>query len=202
MKGKSALMWLALAGVAGAVLFETSYEVQEMEEQLAALNRHILAEQEAIQILRAEWSLLNEPTRLERLADAHTPLKPLEARQFLALESIPMRPTPTVPDTVPPSLTPIPAPFVAGLPGGVTPASVRAAPPRPPASGSTGGNAPKPAEARVVPVRATAPAPAPTPARATPAPRPSAPGAIAARPAAAPAADDMGMLIARLGGTR
>ena len=53
MKGKSALFWLGLAAAAGGVLFQTSYEVQELEDKLGSLNRQIMDEQEAIQILKA-----------------------------------------------------------------------------------------------------------------------------------------------------
>ncbi|WP_448202560.1 cell division protein FtsL [Azospirillum sp. sgz302134] len=92
MKGKSALFWLGLAAAAGGVLFQTSYEVQELEEQLGSLNRKIMEEQEAIQILKAEWSYLNDPTRLESLASQHLALQPTDARQFVALDVVPMRP--------------------------------------------------------------------------------------------------------------
>ncbi|HEY0837952.1 MAG TPA: hypothetical protein VGE72_28815, partial [Azospirillum sp.] len=106
MKGKSALFWLGLAGAAGAVLFQTSYEVQDLEETLASVNRSIVAEQEAIQVLKAEWSYLNDPTRLETLARTHLALRPTDARQFLAsIDAIPMRPV--VPDAAPAPLPPM-----------------------------------------------------------------------------------------------
>lgn len=95
MKGKSALFWLGLAAAAGGVLFQTSYEVQELEDKLGSLNRQIMDEQEAIQILKAEWSFLNDPTRLESLASQHLQLQPTEARQFVAMDVVPMRPIPT-----------------------------------------------------------------------------------------------------------
>ncbi len=94
MKGKSALFWLGLAAAAGGVLFQTSYEVQELEDKLGSLNRQIMDEQEAIQILKAEWSYLNDPTRLESLASQHLQLQPTEARQFVAMDVVPMRPVP------------------------------------------------------------------------------------------------------------
>lgn len=113
MKGKSALFWLGLAAAAGGVLFQTSYEVQELEEKLASVNRRITAEQEAIQILKAEWSFLNDPTRLENLSRAHLALQPTDARQFVALDIVPMRPAP------PPEAVPAPIP---GKPGNGGPA--------------------------------------------------------------------------------
>jgi cell division protein FtsL len=207
MKGKSALFWLGLAGAAGAVLFQTSYEVQELEEQLAAVNRKIVAEQEAIQVLKAEWSYLNDPTRLETLARTHLALRPTDARQFIAsLDVIPMRPAPAAPDA-----GPAPLPPMAGLQSPAKPAS--------PAPAKAAAPAATPA-AVVVPASATVPAAAPGPAKTIPAkaaptpqqlaPKPlSLPATVKAAPAkqpapvAAPAPNDsMGVLIARLGGNR
>ncbi|MDQ2101537.1 cell division protein FtsL [Azospirillum isscasi] len=108
MKYKSALFWGGLIAAAGFVLFETSYEVQELEEKLGSLNRKIMVEQEAIQILKAEWSFLNDPTRLENLSREHLTLQPTEARQFVAMNVVPMRPTPAVaPEEAPAPLPPM-----------------------------------------------------------------------------------------------
>ncbi|HYH20049.1 MAG TPA: hypothetical protein VD995_15665 [Azospirillum sp.] len=215
MKGKSALFWLGLAGAAGAVLFQTSYEVQELEEQLASVNRKIVAEQEAIQVLRAEWSYLNDPTRLETLARTHLALRPTDARQFVAsIDVIPMRPTPVM----------APAPDAAPLPpmAGLQQAPAKATSPAPakttapaavviPAS-ATG--APATAiPAKAIPAKATAGNVAKAPAAPTPqqmAPKAlSLPATAKAAPAKQPApvaapipTDSMGVLIARLGGNR
>lgn len=201
MNGKSALIWLCLAGVAGAVLFETSYEVQGLEEELSGLNRQIVAEQEAIQVLRAEWSFLNNPSRLETLTRAHLTLQPTEARQFLAVEQLPLRPTPAVKEPLPapggaPGRTPFVAsvtlPPVAPLPTAHTPATAaqqaRTAAAKP--------AAPKPAETRAAAVKPAAGKPAKPPA----APRP-APGAtpLPAQTASAPGGDAMAVLLAKLG---
>lgn len=217
MNGKHALIWLGLAAVAGAVLFETSYEVQEMEEQLASLNRQIVHEQEAIQVLRAEWSFLNDPTRLENLARAHTELRPAEARQFVSLDMVPFRPTPTVVEPVPAAPAPHSLPNVASSPkpGRVPPSAV-------PTLASTGG-APSVAtpavvtpavaaqDARATVAVAKPPAVVKPPQGARPSPaRPpeTLPARVAGAPSqrstpSAPAANDaMGVLIARLGGNQ
>ena len=215
MKGKSALFWLGLAGAAGALLFQTSYEVQELEEQLASVNRKIVAEQEAIQVLKAEWSYLNDPTRLETLARTHLALRPTDARQFVAsIDVVPMRPTPAVA----PEAGPAPLPPMAGLqqqapagkaaspapakvaPAMVVPASVTTTPPAAPAKATAGGVAKalaapqQPTQQQLAPK--TLSVPAAVPAKAT------APAKPAAAPAAPTATDSMGVLIARLGGNR
>lgn len=64
---RSMTLWLLLATCAGISLFLIKHEVQEREDRLNALHREILADQEAIQVLNAEWSYLNRPDRLEHL---------------------------------------------------------------------------------------------------------------------------------------
>lgn len=92
MIGKTHMIWLALAAVSSGALFHTSYRVQELQETLGGINRQIIREQEAIQVLKAEWSYLNEPGRLERLAREYTMLVPTEAVQLAAsVEAVPMR---------------------------------------------------------------------------------------------------------------
>ncbi|AWJ84605.1 hypothetical protein TSH58p_14360 [Azospirillum sp. TSH58] len=231
MKYKSALFWGGLIAAAGFVLFETSYEVQELEERLGSLNRKIMVEQEAIQVLKAEWSFLNDPTRLENLSREHLALQPTEARQFVAMNIVPMRPSPTVaPEEapLPPMVrnqTPGKAPNVAtastgdsvvgggaivrGVQGGVQGGVVI------PASASPIKPAPiKPSA--IVPASAKAP-PLPSAAKSAPAPvvttRPTEVATkppVTARtlaPPAAPAAppaqhDSIGLLVARLGANR
>ncbi|WP_051341007.1 cell division protein FtsL [Azospirillum halopraeferens] len=201
MKYKTALFWLGLAAVAGGVLFQTSYEAQALEERLAALNRRIVQEQEAIQVLKAEWSFLNDPVRLETLARTHLNLGPTDARQFVAsLDALPARAPQAAPATV------LPAAATGQVPPGYR-ATVQA---MAPAAGQ-----PAAATAAVVPAAARASAPvlanaapatvrteparnADAPARvepavvktAAPAPRPvtkPAPAAAPVRPAPAPA---------------
>ncbi|QJE72269.1 hypothetical protein HHL28_03385 [Aerophototrophica crusticola] len=89
MIGKSTIVWIGLACMASAILYQTSYEVQEQEEQLARLNRQIVAEQEAIQVLKAEWAYLNDPTRIERLVAEHMILQPTKSTQIVGLDAIP-----------------------------------------------------------------------------------------------------------------
>lgn len=80
-------IWLLLtAGMIGG-LFHMKYEVQEREAELHRIQREIVEHREAIDILRAEWSHLNDPGRLGRLNEAHLGLVPVEREQLLRLES-------------------------------------------------------------------------------------------------------------------
>ena len=71
-----------LAIFLGVSLFLVKYDVQAKEEQLVKINRDIAADQEAIHVLKAEWSFLTQPARLADLAERHLPLHPLTANQI------------------------------------------------------------------------------------------------------------------------
>jgi len=88
---KSTLLWLTLTVICGAALFRTSQKVHDGTEKLAALNSSISREEESLRVLRTEWSYLNQPARLEKLARAHLNLAPLSARQFVRAEDLPLR---------------------------------------------------------------------------------------------------------------
>ena len=102
MIGRGTLLWLALAIVAGAGLFHVSYRVQSLEENLTQVNRDILREQETIHVLRAEWSYLNEPTRLRRAdAAAIWHWRRCRAGQMVRIEDLPLRLPPLIAETAP-----------------------------------------------------------------------------------------------------
>lgn len=79
---KSTIFWFALAGICGTVLFHTSQQVTDGRSALNRLDREILREEESIRVLKAEWSYLNQPERLEKLAAQYLELVPLTGRQF------------------------------------------------------------------------------------------------------------------------
>lgn len=70
------------------LIYEVKYETGAMEEEVASLKTGIRRERDAIAILRAEWSHLNRPERIERLARKHLGLEPVHARQLVTLEQL------------------------------------------------------------------------------------------------------------------
>ena len=87
------ILFFLTAVTAALFLFFIKQEVREMEEELGIAHRNILRHQEAIQVLRTEWSYLNRPARIAELAERHLALQPLVARQFVSFEEIPYRST-------------------------------------------------------------------------------------------------------------
>ena len=61
------------------------------------LRADIRTEREQIAALRAEWSRLDNPARLQGLAQRHTQLRRLDATQFDALANLPAKPPSLVP---------------------------------------------------------------------------------------------------------
>jgi hypothetical protein len=88
---RSTVLFLVLAAAVGFGLFRLTFEVQGLETELHRLNRAILAEDEAIHVLDAEWSYLNEPTRLEALAKRHLALHAVSDVRMRTFADLPGR---------------------------------------------------------------------------------------------------------------
>ena len=71
-----------LFSVLSVGLVAVKTRVQDMETRLATLQRDIRADRDAIRVLKAEWSHLNDPVRLKRLADAYLKLSPVTSAQI------------------------------------------------------------------------------------------------------------------------
>jgi len=91
MIGKATSLLLTIAFAVAAILYNTSFKTKELEEDLASINRKIVAEYDKIQVLKAEWALLNDPERIERLAKTHLALRPADPRQFADVAALPTR---------------------------------------------------------------------------------------------------------------
>lgn len=87
---------------AAAYVYKIKFESTRQIERLAKLRTEIRQEQDAIALLRAEWSKLDTPARIQELAKRHlSSLKPIDPRQFDTLRNLPERPA----DLVPPDAT-------------------------------------------------------------------------------------------------
>lgn len=88
---RTMLLSVVLATVAGVGLYHLKHEVMLLEQELAQTNREILKEQEAVHVLEAEWTYLNDPRRLEALSKRYLELAPLSAAQVITLNDLPTR---------------------------------------------------------------------------------------------------------------
>jgi cell division protein FtsL len=82
---------LVVAVIALSVgLYDIKYRAETADRAAERLEAQIAAEQDAIRVLRAEWSYLNQPERLQELAARYTELQPLTASQIGEFEDVPM----------------------------------------------------------------------------------------------------------------
>ena len=105
----STIVWTRLGAASGYAMFQVKYEVAQLDDELARVNRQIGNGREAIRVLNAEWSYLNQPSRLNELAKRHLNLGPIQTPQIGRLDTLPRR-SPTPPAAAvaagAPSLTP------------------------------------------------------------------------------------------------
>ncbi|MGE5477691.1 MAG: hypothetical protein ACM3Q1_13615 [Bacteroidales bacterium] len=78
-----------LAGAIGVGLFFIKHEVKEQEARLSELNYEIQSNQEAMHVLKAEWSYLNDPARLRALSEKHLSMKVMGPSQIASLDTLP-----------------------------------------------------------------------------------------------------------------
>ena len=75
------VFWALLAIFAGVSMFVVKHQVRSLESDLQRLERTIVAEQEEIHVLAADWSNLNQPARLDGLGRRLIGLAPATAAQ-------------------------------------------------------------------------------------------------------------------------
>lgn len=64
--------------VVGGSLFQVKYQVIDLEKRLETIHARIAQTKESIKVLQAEWGYLNNPGRLQRLAQQHLNMTPPE----------------------------------------------------------------------------------------------------------------------------
>ena len=94
------------------VIYQVKYEARALDEEIASLGKEIDTERDSLAVLRAEWSLLNRPERIERLAEKYLKLAPIQPRQLVTLDTVADRDFIRSRDEVA-TATPAPAPATA-----------------------------------------------------------------------------------------
>jgi len=90
MKRFVILCWLVAASATALILFQIKQEVRGLEDEIAATQREILRDQEAVHVLEAEWSYLNSPARIAALAERHLDLAPIPAERVVGFDDLPL----------------------------------------------------------------------------------------------------------------
>jgi len=89
-------------------LYHVTYETQAERRDMHRLAGDLERERDAIRVLEAEWSLLNEPKYLQRLVQERTELEPLQPAQIVTMADLPARRA-AVPHAVPRAADGVPA---------------------------------------------------------------------------------------------
>ncbi len=89
------ILHLVVIGIlvfAAAYVYRIKLESAVRTERVLRLHADIREQRDAIAALRAEWTKLDAPSRLQGLVERHLPLKPITAVQYDSLKNLPERP--------------------------------------------------------------------------------------------------------------
>jgi hypothetical protein len=87
------IVLIAVMVSAAAFTYQTKHDAEDELRALRRLESQIRFEEETADLLRADWSLLTQPARLQSLAEAYQTelnLQPIDARQIVDASDIPM----------------------------------------------------------------------------------------------------------------
>jgi hypothetical protein len=88
---------IAALVMAAAYVYKIKFESTLQAERVSKMRAEIRRERDAIAILRADWTQLDRPDRIQGLAQRHLKLKAVEVAQFDPLDRLPERPVQIVP---------------------------------------------------------------------------------------------------------
>jgi hypothetical protein len=91
------LVVAAVLVLAAADVYKIKFDSARQAERLAKLRAETRHEHDAIAALRAEWSELDNPRRVQALAQRYLALKAIEVNQFDSLDRLPDKPIDIVP---------------------------------------------------------------------------------------------------------
>jgi len=88
----SDIILVAIMICAAAVTYKVKYEAQKRSLEVRHIERQIEAEKDTISLLRADWALMTQPVRLQRLAQQYKEelgLEVIQPEQFVKVTDIP-----------------------------------------------------------------------------------------------------------------
>ena len=94
------VVMIAVMLSAAAFTYKTKHDAEAMRDHIHKLESQIQAERDAIDVLKADWSLLTQPSRLQKLTETYQEelgLQLAEPKQLITMQrlhEIPLRPSP------------------------------------------------------------------------------------------------------------
>lgn len=87
----STLAWMVFFALAALGLYLVKYQVQDVKDEVTALEAKVRQEKQAIGLLQAEWSYLNHPERLESLSQHYLDLQMFSPEMVRQWRDVPMK---------------------------------------------------------------------------------------------------------------
>ena len=87
-----ALFTLMIAAAAGTYKIKAEADIKQAD--IRRIEKQIAYEEDTIDLLQADWSLLTQPDRLQKLVEKHAgelSLQPIEARQVVGVSEVPQK---------------------------------------------------------------------------------------------------------------
>lgn len=89
------IVLIAVMVSAAAFTYKTKHDAERHLAELKRVQTDIRYEQDTINVLEADWSLLTQPSRLQRLSEIYQSeleLEPVEAHQIVEISDLPSAP--------------------------------------------------------------------------------------------------------------
>lgn len=105
----SDIILIAVMVSAAAMTYKIKRDAEVQQTAVYKIQAQIRIEEDTIDLLRADWSLLTQPSRLQRLSDLYKDqlgLQTADARQIVRLDELPEKPPLTIEDIMADSGTP------------------------------------------------------------------------------------------------
>ncbi|MER9354509.1 hypothetical protein NKI61_14615 [Mesorhizobium sp. M0514] len=91
----SDIVLIAVMVSAAALTYKAKREAEEQLASVQKIEAQIRYQEDTIDLLKADWSLLTQPSRLQKLAEIYKSqlaLEPVNARQIVGLDDLPAKP--------------------------------------------------------------------------------------------------------------
>lgn len=88
------IVLIAVMVGAAAFTYKTKHEAEDRLDAVRKIEARIRYEEDTIDLLKADWSLMTQPSRLQKLAEAYQGelnLVPIEAYQITTVDELPAR---------------------------------------------------------------------------------------------------------------
>ena len=90
----SDIVLIAVMVAAAAFTYKTKHEAEDRQAALRKIEQQIRFEEDTIDLLKADWSLLTQPARLQRLVETfgeQLKLQPVDPHQIVELSDLPVK---------------------------------------------------------------------------------------------------------------